>query len=207
MNVLDALLDFLLNFYGSGLYGLIFAILLACGLGIPIPEDITLFCSGVLAYYGLIEVRTTIVVCFLGVMIGDATVFWLGSHYGRKITKKWFFQKILPEERLNYVRENLLKKHGNKIIFAARFMPGFRAPLFFSAGTLHVPFRVFFFYDGLAAMISVPLIVYAVYRFGGEVDSVIRKIKSAEQAVVVIIVLVAVFSVLKWLKRRRTDEI
>lgn len=207
MNVLDALLDFLLNFYGNGLYALIFGILLACGLGIPIPEDITLFCSGVLAYYGLIDVRTTIVICFLGVLLGDATVFWLGAHYGRKITKKWFFQKILPEERLNYVRDNLLKKHGNKIIFAARFMPGLRAPLYFSAGTLHVPFRVFLFYDGLAALVSVPLIIYVVYRFGGEVDSVIRKIKSIEQAVVVAIIVIAVFSVLKWLKRRRTDEI
>ena len=140
---------------------------------------------------------------FFGVMLGDGFVFWMGATYGRKLAKKGIFKKLLHEERMDYIRDQLILKHGNKIIFAARFMPGFRAPLFFTAGTLHVPFRVFLFYDGLAATLSVPLIVYAVYYFGGELEYVISKIKSIEQGIVAGIVLVVLMGIIKWVKSRK----
>ena len=43
----------------------------------------------------------------------------------------------------------------------ARFMPGLRAPIYFTAGTVGVKFHTFLFYDGLAALVSVPAIVPA----------------------------------------------
>jgi membrane protein DedA with SNARE-associated domain len=206
MTFLDALLDFLLNFYGPGLYLLIFSVLLACGLGIPIPEDITLFCGGVLAYYGLTDVWMTIFISFLGVMIGDSIVFFLGARFGRNLTQKGIFRKLLNEQRLDIIQERFLLKHGNKMIFAARFMPGLRAPLFFSAGTLKVPFRVFIFYDGVAALISVPAIVYLVFHYGSELERVVRKIQSVEQAIVVGIAIAVVVAVAKWFKARQLKQ-
>ncbi len=198
---MDFLLDFLLNFYGPTPYLLIFAILLACGLGLPIPEDITLFTAGLLSYYGVTRLGWMIVICYAGVMIGDITVFWLGAHYGRKLTKKWFFKRLLPEDRLQGVRERF-KKRGNKLIFAARFMPGLRAPIFFSAGTLHLPYRVFFFYDGLAALLSVPAIVWAVYHYGDELERVVRLIQRIEHSIVFVVVAAVGIVALKWGFRR-----
>src|SRR5438309_743341 len=153
---MDTLVDFLLNFYGPTPYLIILSILVACGLGLPIPEDITLFVAGLLAYYGVTKLGTTIVVGLLGVVLGDTIIFMLGAHYGRKLTKKWFFHRLLPDERLDTVGKAFRQK-GPKLLFAARFMPGLRAPLFFSAGTLHVPYRTFLVFDGGAALLSVPL--------------------------------------------------
>ena len=59
-------------------------------------------------------------------------------------------------------------------------MPGLRAPIFFSAGTLHLPYRIFVFYDGFAALISVPTIIGAVFYFGDELDKVVRVIQRIE---------------------------
>ncbi len=200
--------DFLLNFHGPTPYLIIFGVLLICGLGLPVPEDIILIAAGLTAYYGLTDLVPMIAVSYLGVMIGDSIIFFLGAKYGRKLTKKWIFHKLLPDDRLNMVKAKLHQR-GNKLIFAARFMPGLRAPIFFSAGTLHLPYRVFAFYDGMAALISVPLIVWAVYHFGDDLDQIVRVIKRAEHGILLVIFSVIGVVVFKWWmthRRLRTQK-
>ncbi len=194
---MEDLLNFAQSFGGLMPYILVFLILLACGLGLPIPEDITLFVAGMLAYYGKVNVWAMVIVCMAGVLIGDSSIFMLGAKYGPEITKKPFFSKFLSAERLAIVKEKL-HQHGNKVIFVSRFMPGLRAPTFFCAGSLHLPFDVFLLYDGLAALISVPLIVWVVYHFGHLADEVFTAISDVEHAVVFVIVAVIAFISGKW---------
>lgn len=183
---MDALVDFLLNFHGPTPYFLVFGILLLCGLGLPIPEDVTLFAGAVLAYYGIADVWVMIVISFAGVMIGDSIIFLLGAKYGRKLTKNSLFGRLLPADRLALVQKKF-HEQGNRLIFFARFMPGLRAPIYFSAGTLHLPFRVFFFYDGLAASVSVPAIIGLVYYFGDSLDWIVRVIQRSEVGILIAI--------------------
>ena len=203
---MNYIVDFLIDYSNGPIpYLAIFLILLACGLGIPIPEDITLFAAGVLAYYGVCDVWTMIVFSLLGVMIGDSFVFWLGRHFGRRLILKWPFRLFLNEEKIVNVREKL-QEHGGKLLFAARFMPGFRATIFFTTGLLHMPFRNLLIYDGLAAMISVPAIVYSVYYFGDLLEHVIAMIKKVEGGIVGVIVLVVLFFVVRHLYRKRQKQ-
>jgi membrane protein DedA with SNARE-associated domain len=194
---MDRLIDFLLNFYGPTPYLIIFGILLACGLGLPIPEDITLFAAGLLAYYGVSDLWLMVLVGMVGVLLGDSLIFYLGSRYGRRLTKKPLFGKLLPDDRLDSVGRKF-KEKGNKLLFAARFMPGFRAPVFFSAGVLHVPFKTFFFYDGLAALLSVPAIICAVYYLGDNLDLVVRLIQRVEHGIFLVILAVLLSIAAKW---------
>lgn len=194
---MDKILDILLTFSGPMPYVVIFCILLACGLGLPIPEDITLFAAGLSAYYGLTDLWVVMILSYVGVLVGDSVIFVLGRVYGRKLTKKWFFHKLLPDERLNAVQTKFHQR-GNGLIFLARFMPGLRAPIFFSAGTLHLPPRIFLSYDGLAALISVPVIIGAVYYFGDELDKVVRIIQKVEHSIVFIVVAVILAILAKW---------
>jgi len=194
---MDRLVDFLLNFYGPWPYVLIFGILIACGLGLPIPEDITLFAAGLLSYYGLTNLPGILIVSFFGVLGGDLIIFTLGHHYGRRLTKKWFFHRLLPDDRLDAMGVRF-RKQGNHLIFAARFMPGLRTPIFFSAGTLHLPYKVFLFYDGIAALVSVPAIICAVYYFGDELDRVVRVIQRIEHGIVFVIAIGVIAVLLKW---------
>jgi len=194
---MDKLIDFLLNFYGPTPYWIVFGVLLACGIGLPIPEDITLFVAGVVSYYGITDLGWMIAVCLIGVILGDSIIFILGAKYGRTLTKKWFFHKLLPDERLDAVKKKFHDR-GNKLIFAARFMPGFRAPIFFSAGTLHLPYRVFLFYNGGAALISVPMIIGAIYYFGDQLDHVVKVIQRVEHSIAVVIFMAALAIIGKW---------
>lgn len=177
-------------------YVIVFAILLLCGFGLPVPEDIVLFAAGMMAFYQRADVWIMISVCFAGVMIGDSCVFTIGALYGKRLRKKAFIKRFLPPARMRMVRKKL-HEQGNKVIFAARFMPGLRTPVFFTSGTLHLPFRVFFFYDGLAALLSVPAIVYATYYFGAQIDRVVTVVKRLQFGVVGTIVLIVGVLVLK----------
>jgi membrane protein DedA with SNARE-associated domain len=204
--VVETLLQTLMHQTGPVPYLIVFFLLLACGFGLPMPEDIILFAGGLMSYYGQSDIWLMIAVCFAGVMIGDSSVFTIGALFGRKLRKLSLVKRILPPKRMKIVRRKL-HQQGNKVIFAARFMPGLRTPVFFTAGTLHLPFRVFFFYDGLAALISVPTIVYAVYYFGDHVDRVIRVIKRIQFGVIGTIIVIVAIVVLKawWSHKKRLE--
>ncbi len=192
----SAILNIFLAGGGHFAYLVAFVVLLGCGLGIPIPEDLTLFAMGYLAYLGMVKFRIAVVVCFVGVMLGDSIVYYLGYRFGPRLLKKDFFARIFTDERMARTK-SLLGKWGNKVIFAARFMPGVRAPTFFTAGVLKLPFRVFFFYDGLAALLSVPALVGATYFFGSEIDHAVALAKKIQFGIVGLILSVIAILVAK----------
>jgi membrane protein DedA with SNARE-associated domain len=167
--VLDSLIDFFTN-YG---YFAVFGVLLLCGFGLPIPEDITLVAGGVIssltctfeggfleAFKLCNEVHMMLTVSMAGVMIGDSTMFFLGYIFGKKLLRKKFFAKIITQERYQRIQGKFVK-YGVWLIFAARFMPGLRSPIFVVTGiTRKVSYLKFFLTDGIAAFISVPIWVY-----------------------------------------------
>lgn len=175
MKLLIDLLHFIQP-YGSYSYGVILAVLLACGFGLPLPEDVTLVAGGILASRDIIDFKFTVAVCMVGVLAGDGTIFFLGSRYGKRLRRAKFFSLVLPEKRDAAVK-SIFDKYGDKVIFMARFMPGLRTPLFFATGSYHVPFWKFFMLDGLAALISVPLWVYVGYLFGANLEELERGLR------------------------------
>lgn len=188
--------------YGTWSYVVIFAVLLACGFGLPIPEDITLVTAGILAARGIIDFNMSVLLCMVGVLLGDGIVFTLGAKVGNKIRQSRFGRILLPPKRDDAVRA-LVTRYGDKIIFMARFMPGFRTPLFFATGSYHVPFWKFFILDGFAALISVPLWIYVGYLFGAnleELERVIRKFQFGIYAVLGVLLLVFIIGI--YLKKR-----
>ncbi len=188
--MLDALIQLFASLSGPTVYLLLLVVLLICGLGAPIPEDITLILGGYVSYLGTTDPTAVTLVCLFGVIAGDTLIFFLGHKYGRGLLKRSrFFARLLHPERLAGI-ETRVRKQGNRLIFAARFMPGLRAPIFFSCGTLHVPYRVFLFFDGLAALISVPVIVFSVYFFGHEIDEVVSIIKHVEHGILIGILII-----------------
>jgi len=200
----------LLNFiqpYGIYSYFVIFGVLLACGFGLPIPEDITLVAAGILAAREIIDFNNAVALCMFGVLVGDGTVFGLGRRYGSRLRGTRFFSLFLPEKRDAAVK-SIFQKYGDKVIFMARFMPGLRTPLFFATGSYHVSFWKFFLLDGFAALISVPLWIYVGYLFGSnleELEKIIRKAQFGIYTTLAVLVLtfVALYIVKKKYMRAR----
>jgi membrane protein DedA with SNARE-associated domain len=205
MKLLINFLDFLMP-YGTLSYFVIFGVLLACGFGFPMPEDIILVTSGILAARHIINLEIAMALCMAGVLMGDGIVFSLGRYQGHRLRNTRFFRWILPPKRDELVK-SIFQKNGDKFIFMARFMPGLRTPMFFAAGTYKVTYWKFFLLDGFAALISVPLWVYVGYLFGAnleELEKVMRKFQHGFYLFLVGIILLVVVGL--FLKKRFLEK-
>jgi membrane protein DedA with SNARE-associated domain len=165
-------------------YATVFLILLACGLGVPLPEDISLILGGFLAHKGAANLPIMMVVGFVGILAGDSLIFYFGRRLGTKVGTKpngFFARVITPEKRAKV--EGLFAIHGQKIVMIARFMPGVRAVTYFTAGSVGMPYWRFIFWDGLAALLSAPVFVFLGYYFGNELDKLISVLKESQYIV------------------------
>jgi membrane protein DedA with SNARE-associated domain len=180
------------NLTSFGWYNYLFAfsILILCGFGLPIPEDITLVAGGVVSGFKATNPHIMLVVCFIGVLMGDATMYLLGKTFGYRIQKFKPIRKILPPSRFAKVQKEFAK-HGIWVLFFARFMPGLRSPIFLAAGmSRRIPFSQFLLMDGFAALISVPVWVYLGYFFADSLPQLLEYVKDGQNVVHVIIAII-----------------
>jgi membrane protein DedA with SNARE-associated domain len=138
---------------------LLFAVLVFCGLGFPIPEDIILALAGIFSAENGKNITETIAIMYLGILIGDTMAFGLGRFYGKKVLKIKLMARLLNSERQDQVGK-LFHKYGTWVVFVARFLPGLRSLVFFTAGTFHYSYWKFILMDGLAALVSAPFFVW-----------------------------------------------
>ncbi|MBN1206835.1 MAG: DedA family protein [Myxococcaceae bacterium] len=168
-------------------YATVFLVLLACGLGVPLPEDISLILGGFLAHKGAAYLPIMMGVGFVGILAGDSLIFFFGRRLGTKVGRKpgGFFARIITPEKRAKV-EGLFAIHGQKIVMIARFMPGVRAVTYFTAGSVGMSYWRFILWDGLAALLSAPMFVWLGYHFGSELDYLIGKLKEGQYVVLAV---------------------
>src|SRR5262245_65314012 len=196
-----------------GAYYWLGGVLLLCGFGLPIPEDISLIAAGYLSWCGGgadrcpklpgLYVHTAFAVCLAAVLAGDTIAFFFGRRYGRRVLASNLARRYFTPRRQLRVRA-YFRMFGSRVVLVGRFTPGLRFTIFFTAGTLHVRPAVFFIYDFIAAAFSVPVLVYCAYIFGAQIDKVRRIAGNTERVIVAAIVVVAIVAGVKlWRRRKR----
>jgi len=196
-----SLIAFLTSFSSWEAYAVILGVLLACGFGLPLPEDITLVSAGVLSALGTISLPGALLVGFTGVLAGDSILFFLGRKFGHKVFKLPGFKRVFTEHRIRLAEQKVVT-NSKFICFTARFLPGLRAPVFLTAGLLGVRPLVFFVLDGMAALISVPTWIVVGWYFGHNIHSALAAVKEVEGYILAGLVVLIVGYVI-W-KRHRT---
>lgn len=132
-------------------------VLITCGLGVPLPEDVPLITGGwLVGRDGSLPLMVFTGLC--GILIGDTIIFRAGQVFGVPLLETRIGRHI-PGERVQRTIA-AFEKHGPKFIMAARFLPGLRAVTYFVAGLTGVPYWKFITFDGLAACVSAPAWVY-----------------------------------------------
>lgn len=197
--------SFLQTFFFEYGYYAVFGVLLLCGMGLPVPEDITLVTAGVISALGSQNIHVMFVVAYLGVMVGDSLMYGIGWHFGPHIRQKKWFAKLLSPERMDQI-DSLFRRYGNRLIFVARFLPGLRAPIYVMTGiTRRVKYWQFALMDGFAAIISVPVFVYVGY-FGASnhewLMEKMREFKYLTIAIVLIVIGIVIYYLWKRKKRK-----
>lgn len=157
------------NYSDKFIYAGLFLILFLCGLGLPIPEELTLLAAGFFIHLGMIRFYPALVTVFVGVLIGDVAMYSIGRKWGRGILTHRHMRKFFSDRRLERARQ-FFCDHGSKTILIARFLSGFRVAAFLAAGTMGMMPAKFIILDSLSALIMVPLFLLLGYIFGANID-------------------------------------
>ncbi len=208
---MDRLFYFLTDLSSMGAYTVVFAMLVACGISLPLPEDIPLVTSGYLIWDGTFSPIPTFLVTMVGVLLGDLMLFSLGRRLGfRYLYQGKNGKPLFKVKRVQRARA-YFRKYGDKIVFFARFVVGFRGIVFFMAGAMKMKYSRFLFLDAMAALVSVPVWIVLGYLlgqyFGDEITVLLHHLKDLKHIVTLVIVIVFLLTSARLYYKYRQNKI
>jgi membrane protein DedA with SNARE-associated domain len=184
----------------------VFLVLFVAGLGVPIPEELPVLASGVLAHEGVVRWWLMLPVGVLGVLSGDVTLYWIGHHWGERVLAWRMMRCVLSRQREEALKM-AYRRHGVKIVFTARHVVGLRAAAFVTAGIAHVPFGRFLAADAAAATIGVPVTFGLAFFFTEQLEQIVAGVHRVERwAVIAALVGVAGWIAVRAYRRSRALE-
>ena len=158
-------------------------ILVLGGLGLPVPEEAPIILAAVLSKSGRMWWPFALSACFVGVLVGDFIVYFIGYYYGEKVLSLPMTRKLLTAEREAQIKD-YFHRHGFKILILGRFAVGFRTAAYLTAGILELPVLKLFLTDVLAASLSTLLMFGLGYVFAHQLESSFDQMKHWVMAIV-----------------------
>jgi membrane protein DedA with SNARE-associated domain len=180
----------------------VFLILLATGLGLPIPEELPIAIAAMMARWEVMHWWGALLSCLGGVLAGDMLLYTLGRHFGRRILKWPTARRILTPDREKRVME-AYHRHGLKFVVMARLIMGLRAAAFLTAGLVRVPFPRFLLVDLAAVLVSVPISFGVAYAVADSVAAALARIRELQLWISGLALVVVAGWGIVFLRRRR----
>ena len=203
--MMDNVMAFLQSLQGGPAYALVFGVLAASGLGLPVNEDILLMVAAALTLRGVMEPVPLVAVAWCGVMCADALIFHWGHRFGARLLEHRRAARLLPPQRLMAVQATM-QRWGPGYLALVRFLPGMRSALLFAAGSLKMPYRHLLLFDGGAGVVELSLLVYAVRLVGGRWEDILAALQRWQAVLLPALALLALIAaVVLWLRRRRAE--
>jgi membrane protein DedA with SNARE-associated domain len=186
-------------------YLVVGVLLVVCGLGLPLPEEIVLLATGYFCakFPGRAELAWMMLCCGTSILGGDVIPFLAGRTFGTRLLRLRWLRYVVTRKRLMDF-DRWFRRRGDLVIVIARFLAGIRVVAFFTAGTMKMPWRRFLLLDGMGIALLVPLLIWGGFRSAAFIDELIDTVQSVERGILWAVigggVLVALWI---WLWRRR----
>lgn len=192
-------------------YLAMFGILFVSGLGVPIPEEVTLLASGLFVGWGEADYWIASACCVAGILAGDTMVFYLGRFQGRN-----FLRLILSEKRLHKAAL-AFRSHRLKTVFFARFVAGLRVGVYGYAGAQRMRWLTFITLDLTGALISGPTSLwigkFAAEKMGSPEQAIARAQELSQNfhalllfVVALVVAVLVIAGVYRWLNRKMLED-
>jgi membrane protein DedA with SNARE-associated domain len=178
------------DWFERGSYLGIVVFLALTGIGLPVPEEVPIVAAGVASRLQQLRWYYALPACLVGALLGDSLMYAIGRFFGARILKEhpWWSGFLTPERERTI--ETLLRKHGIKAFFVARFLVGLRSPFYLTAGILKVKYRWFLLADFICASIVIGGFFGLAYLFGERITSLIQATERGFTAIAVSVALV-----------------
>jgi membrane-associated protein len=139
-------------------------------IGFFLPGDSLLFTAGFLASQGVLEIWILVPLCFIAAVAGDAVGYAFGHRVGPRLFQR-SDSKFFKKEHL-VKAEAFFDEHGGKAIILARFLPIVRTFTPIVAGAAGMPYRRFFVFNVVGALLWAVGVTLAGYFLGSAVPNI-----------------------------------
>ncbi len=117
--------------------GTVIGIFLACALGVPVPEEITLISAGVLVSTKQLPLIIAAIAGLSGIITSDWTIYLLGRRLGPRVFRLPILRTVFTNSRIKWT-ELRIRRSGPLVCFLGRFIPGLRVVIFATSGVLGI---------------------------------------------------------------------
>ncbi len=182
-------------------------ILVFTGTGFPIPEEVPVVLAGIASNPGYLAEPLNpwlaLLSCICGSVGGDCVMYFIGYRWGHSALREHrLVARFIRPEREEQI-ERMIRRHGFKVFFLARFLVGLRSPVFLAAGILRVPFRRFLLVDLVSVTAVVTCFFGLSYYFADHIVEWWKWIRGAEYTLTVLVVAAAASIAWVWYRRHR----
>ncbi|MDP2671482.1 MAG: DedA family protein [bacterium] len=179
----------------TGYWG-VFLFMTAESALIPIPSEIIMPFSGLLAFQGKFSFWLVVSVGAAGNLVGSLLAYGLGywgqDHYVRKFIRSWGKFLLLSEEDYEF-SVKWFKKYGSPLVFFSRILPIVRTFISLPAGITKLPLKTFIPLTFLGSFLWSALLTYIGLKLRENWHSIgpfFRKFDIVIIAIVIILVVI-----------------
>ncbi len=184
----------------------LFLLLLLGGIGLPFPEDATLILCGFLISTQVVKPIPALITVYVGLLIADLTLHFIGKKYGRQVVSHRHFHKLISADRLSFL-EGKFNRWGILIIALGRHVAGLRAQIFLVSGIMRMPALKFLVTDAVSSLFTMTLMIGAGYWGGNSIKFIKQGIVKIEHvAILVVILFILFYSAYRYLKPRLSGK-
>lgn len=199
------MLDTLLNFLAAYGVVVVFAGIFVESSGLPVPGESLLVAAGVLAGQGRLDIVAVFLAAFAGGTLGDNVGYLLGRRYGRPFVYRYGARIGLTRERIDGIERRFLRR-GPPIVLIARFILVLRQLCGFVAGTAHMPWWRFSFYNALGAALWAGAYIGGAYLLGAAVERYLSAGRWVFAGVALVFVIASGTTIYGFIRESRADE-
>src|ERR1700674_1754212 len=145
-------MEALLSSIGRHGYLLVFCIVLAESLGLPVPAAFALVAGGAAVASGVLNVTTLFVLAVSAMLLGDSLLFVLGRHMGWTLLGLLCKLSVNPETCILRSAESFYKR-GKTTLLIAKFIPGVNTMAPPLAGSMRMRWDHFLRWDVVGAFL------------------------------------------------------
>ncbi|MEV5819546.1 DedA family protein [Micromonospora haikouensis] len=168
-------------------------------MGVPLPGEIVLVSSALLAATGVVQPEWVAVAAAFGAIVGDSIGYAVGRRGGRPLLARLGrrFPKHLGPAQLARAEQSFAR-HGVWAVFFGRFVALLRILAGPLAGALHVPYRRFLLANAAGGLVWAFGTTYLLYSVGRAAEHWLKDISWAGLVLAVLAGLGSTW----WLRRR-----
>jgi membrane protein DedA with SNARE-associated domain len=190
--IAELLSDSVTQFISSIGYAGIFLLMALESAAIPVPSELIMTFSGYLAYQGVFDFTSIVILGAAGCMAGSMVSYWIGLKGGRVFIDKYGKYFFMNHHHLD-IAELWFKKYGDKAVLFSRMLPVVRTFISLPAGMGRYDFKKLIIFSFIGSLPWCFALAYIGLKLGPQWKNIITFFNGLDMVIVFVLIALIVY--------------